>query len=351
MHLSTRALSFVLPIMIAGLCAGLAPTAIACGGDYDVALEEAETLWERWEEGVKSGDLEKSYRLAAVSGSRILIAYPKGTSKSKLQKSSDKTVKAFDKLFPLKTREQGAPERRTAVIFALAGEKSFKSIVGHVGKEVPRLAGWAGAAYRGVGFLLEEPLVAGWLTAVPDSEVWNAENEEVNRLARLLLIERYGRLPQWLGQGLAWHIELSVCKDIYCFPSRSGFVSKKEHKAWKGRLSTLMKARGETPLDMELLNGWKRDSWDEERSALAWGAAAMLSKHYKKELPRVLSAYRELRFSEGRETAADGSWTLLPDYEISAAKELEILNRELDVDFLAQLSRFATKPNTYSRPR
>jgi hypothetical protein len=173
----------------------------------------------------------------------------------------------------------------------------------------------------------------------------------VNRLARLLFIERYGRLPYWLSQGLAWELELRVCKDVYCFPFRTGFVSKKEHKTWPTRLTAVMKARGERPVTVDELVGWTRNTWNEERAMLSWGAAAMLAKHYDGELPRVLAAYAKLRAEEGRETNPDGSWQWIPDYEISAEKEKEILDRELGVDFAAELTRFARKPKGYRRPR
>ena len=237
------------------------------------------------------------------------------------------------------------------MLFPIAGPKTFRSLTAFISEKVPRLSVWAQTAPTGVGFLLEEPLAAGWREEVPSSEVWNPENEQVNRLARLLLIERYGRLPHWLGQGLAWELELTVCKDVYCFPFRSGFVSKKEHKSWPTRLTRVMAERGEQPLTIEELSSWPRSSWDEERAVLSWGAAAMLAKHYQKELPQLLATHAEVRSKEGRKTEADGSWQWIPDYETAAEKQLEILNQVLGVDFEAELTRYAKKPNTYRRPR
>ncbi len=327
-------------------------TAGPADDDYSRAAQDAEMFWEEWAATQsRDGGLEKKYSSTTVEDGRVAIWYPRGARTSKLKSRSGKTVSAFDKLFPPDEREAGAKPRRTAVLFPIAGPKSFASITGHLGRKVPRLAGWAEAAPRGVGFLLEDPLVAGWLMKVPTSEVWNPENELVNRLARLLIIERYGRLPHWLAQGLAWEFELRVCKDVYCFPFRTGFVSKKEHKSWPMRLPAAMTARGEKQVTVEGLSGWPRNTWNEELAVLSWGAAALLVGHYDEELPRVFAAYAAVRFAEGRTTAPDGSWEWIPDYEIPPAKELEILNRELGVDFNAELTRFARKPKGYRRPR
>jgi hypothetical protein len=171
------------------------------------------------------------------------------------------------------------------------------------------------------------------------------------RLTRLLTLERFGRLPHWLEMGLAWHVELVVCKDVYCFPFRAGFVSKKEHKSWDARLAAAMKARGERPLDVAELAGWRRGTWDEERGPLAWGAAALLARHFAEELPALLAAYAAERRQHGRLVRADGSWEALPDWEIAAERERELLDATLRVDFAAELTRFARAPRAYRPSR
>jgi|GEM_PF-2737201 len=323
-------------------------TARASQGEAATDVE----AWEGWvDEALTGRKVEKDYSTMEVADGRVWIAYPKGASKSKLKSGAAKTVAAFDELFDPASREEGAPAPRTALLFPLAGRESFAAITTRAAELVPRLGGWAQAAPKGVGFLLDEPLVAGWLLHVPENEVWSVENELANRLARLLTIERFGRQPHWLAQGLAWQLEIEVCKDVYCFPYRQGFVSKKEHRSWPRRLPELMEARGERPLAAADLFGWPRNSWDEARAFLAWGAARLLAKHYPEELARILVAYRELREKDGRMTSTDGSWTVIPDYEIPADEGLAILDRETGVDFLAELERFTRKPKTYRRPR
>lgn len=332
--------------------AGSLPATPLPAGDYDQAEQAAKEAWEDWAGRALTGrQVEKGYSSMAVADSRVLVWYPKGASKSKLKSVSTKAVAAFDKLFDPGERDEQAPARRSAVLFPLAGPKSFTAITARAAELEPRLASWATSATRGVGFLLDSPLSAGWLLSVPDSEVWNQENELANRLARLLTLERFGRLPHWLSQGIAWQIELGVCKDVYCFPFRTGFISKKEHRSWPRRLPEHMDARGETKVTANDLFGWSRNTWKADSAALSWGAVAMLAKHYPEEFRKALIALRDLRTKDGRKTESDGSWTLIPDYEIPAEQGLEILDRELGVDFLAELDRYARKPKTYRKPR
>ena len=319
---------------------------LALGGSGE-HLDAARTIWEGWREVAKP---EKAYSAAPVAKERVLLWVPKGSSRSKLKKTSEKTVKLFDALFEDAPHVEGATPR-TAVLFELVGPKSLEAATGHAAAQVPRLAGWAASARSGTGFVLEEPLAAGWMKSVSGVEVWSPENELANRLARLLTLERFGRQPHWLAQGLAWHLEIGVCKDVYCFPYRTGFVSKKEHRSWPRMLADQMEARGERPVEMAELAGWRRNSWDAPRAGLAWGAATMLAEHYEDELPRVLAAFAALRVKDGRDVAADGSWTWIPDHEIPAEGQLELLDRELGVDFLTELGRFARKPKRYRRPR
>jgi hypothetical protein len=321
------------------------------GGEYDAALEAAEGAWAPWLEGEGARGLEARYTSRPAAKGRVLVVVPTGTSASKLGKSAEKVVKVFDGLLEEDTRDLEATPARTAVLVSLAGPDSLASVTRHLATVEPRLAGWAPSAAQGTGFALEDPLCAGWLEEVTTSEVWSPENELVNRLTRLLTVERYGRQPHWLAQGLAWYVELEVCKDVYCFPFRTGFVSKKEHRSWPRRLGEVMEARGEGELGIELLADWARNSWDEERAVLSWGAVAMLVEHYPEELPGILRAFRELRDTDGRDTRPDGSWTVIPDYEVPAAQQREVLDRVLGVDFLAQLGRCARQPATYRRPR
>ena len=239
------------------------------------------------------------------------------------------------------------------VLVQLEDPAGLGRIKAHLGAEYPYLAGWAASGERGVGFVLEQPLAAAWPREVPGVEKseWKPANELTNRLAQALLIQRAGRLPQWLTQGLAWHVELSVRRSIYCFPFRAGFVGKKEHKGWAKPLRALMAERGERPLAMRELTDWPRGTYDDRHAALAWGAGTLLAKYFPDALPGILADFEERTKAGGRITNADGSWEAVPDYEIPADEQLTILDARLEVRFLEELARFARQGRSYVRPR
>src|SRR5690349_12871019 len=155
----------------------------------------------------------------------------------------------------------GKPADVVPAILELEGPKDFGALLDDLGKRFSYLTGWAQGEKQQLGFVLEEPLAAAFLATAPDVKEWNPKNELANRAAQVGLHARFGRLPNWLMQGLAWHVELSVCGSIYCFPFRSGFVAKKEHRSWSQQLTALMAppAPDGAPrkLAIEDLAGWK----------------------------------------------------------------------------------------------
>lgn len=314
--------------------------------DYAALADAAEAGWTAWATGA-----EREYEVERIEGGRVLFWHTKRSKASKLERAAERTIRAFDALFPPQERTADDPPPRCAVLVELANAEDFAALAETLAQQNAALASWAPNAARGVGFALEDPLAAGWLLEVPQSEVWSPENELVNRLARLLTIERFGRQPNWLEMGLAWQFELTICKDVFCFPYRAGFVSKKEHRSWDSQLAAAMRARGDTPIGVEELAGWPRGTWDEVRGPLSWGAAAMLARHYEEELPKVLEAFAAERRKEGRRTHPDGSWETIPDYEIPTGRQTELLDSICAVDFAKELTRFAKSPRGYARSR
>ena len=316
--------------------------------DYDKAVAEAEATFEAW------GKSAKYAAHSAVDG-RVLVWTSKAGKASKLKKTAERACKFFDKIAALPDaevmKEFRPPVARTAVLFEVDDVKDLGALQEYIGSKVPYLQAWATSGDPGVGFVLEDPLASAWLGKVEKSKEWNAENELVHRLTQLLLLQRFGRMPQWLAQGLAWYVEFGVCQDIYCFPFRSGFVGRAEHKGWYAELSALMASRAERPLQMPELAEWSRGTYGEKHAGLAWAAGILLAKYYAAELPGVLAEFAHVRHVEGRTTHSDGSWETIPDYEVPTAKQLEILSRRLGVDFEAALDRFCRHPRAYVRPR
>lgn len=252
-----------------------------------------------------------------------------------------RAIALVDKLAPRAPAADKAPA--VLVILELDGPKDFGLLLDDLGKRFSYLSAWAPSEKQQLGFVLEEPLVAAFLATAPDVKEWNPKNELANRTAQIALFEHFGRLPNWLMQGLAWHVEMSVCGSIFCFPFRSGFVAKKEHRSWSEQLKGVMiSSAPDNPLrklTIDDLAGWKRGTYENDRALLAWGSASFLAKRHAEGLPLILEDLHALRDKESKITKPDGSWTMNPDYEVPAAKQLEILKSRAGDDFLVALER------------
>ena len=308
----------------------------------------AGATWEAWAAERREAGEAPAYVLDPVGRTGVLLVRPSRRSAGRAKKAVERACDAFDELVP----PPAQAELRTPVLLDLEDGASLGSAAAFLGRRHPYLAGWAAAAGEGVGFVLEDPLVAAWIQEVPGlGKEWSPENELVNRLAQLLLVQRHGRQPQWLALGLAWVVELDVCKDVYCFPHRTGFVGKREHAGWAATLRLLREARGERPFSIDDLAGWPRGTYDDERAALAWGAATLLARHFADSLPALLAELAAVRDRDGRVTHADGSWDPVQGYEVPPETQREVLDRVLGCDFLAELGRFAAQGRAYSRRR
>jgi hypothetical protein len=160
-----------------------------------------------------------------------------------------------------------------------------------------------------------------------------------------MLLRRFGRQPFWLTMGLAWHVEYAVRGALYCFPYRDEFVGVTEHDDWDRMLR--QRYKGRDTLSMAELTAWKRGRWDREQALRSFGIGAFLAKHHADELPLVLDALREETLSKGRVTHADGSWELVPGYELSAEDQHAIFTRYLGEGWLDELLESFQKGKSY----
>jgi len=327
-------------IVLHGLATLTSSLLLALGGQESEGVLSA---WLTAEDG--------AYVSTPLLDGRIELVHARRRSSSALARNVEKTVRAFDRLLPA---EEAAPtEAETPVLVQLEDPEALGRIKAALGQRFPYLTGWAASGERGVGFVLEQPLLAGWLAEVPGvkKSEWKPGNELTNRLAQALLIQRAGRLPQWLTQGLAWHVELEVQNDIYCFPFRAGFVGKKEHKGWQRALKAMLGEGGQPAPSMTELASWPRGTYDDRHAALAWGAATLLAEYFPEALPGILSDLEARTREGGRITHPDGSWETVADYELPAEVQVEVLDARLGTSFLGELERFCRLGSSYVRPR
>jgi hypothetical protein len=273
-------------------------------------------LWKPWAE--PSGfrfDLDPDARLALATRR----AGGKGEAQMRLVL---RAAKWFDDLFG----PSAADTAPTGTLIVLKDAKAHADALAFVGKLEPHLSSWAAnAGGKELGFVLEKPLCGAFVENVPGMKEWKPDHELLNRAVQLLLLRRAGSLPNWLAQGLAWEAERTILGSIWCYPHRSGFVARSEHDAWPGELSKELENEALAVFSIEALAAWRRGAYDEEHARHAWGLAHWLAREKKSALADVVEDLRAFREKNGRTTREDGSWELIPGYEIPAAAQEEIL--------------------------
>lgn len=323
------AVSFVSCACLLGLAGGsLAPgdgipmswhgqrfTSDALPEGFPERARDAAKLWEPW--AAKSG-----YRLDFDDDARLMLATRRGGSKVEGQlRIALKAEEWLDALLPPAAGD-AAP---TAAMLALKDEKAHAAVLGFVGTVAPEIAAWAEkAAGKELGFVLAKPLCGAFVESAAGLKEWNPDHELLNRTVQVLLLRRYGALPQWLAQGIAWEAERTLFGSIWCYPHRSGFVAKTEHEAWPKELAAELENEALTVFSVESLAAWRTGTYDAEAARHAWGLVHWLAREKKEALAGALDDLRALREKSERKTHEDGSWEIVPGYEIPAAAQAEI---------------------------
>jgi len=224
------------------------------------------------------------------------------------------------------------------VLLEAKNPADFKSALQALVKTCDWLAGWvASTGENAYGVVLPHPLMGAWLVNAPANEEWNPENELVNRLAQLILLDRAGEQPYWLLSGVAWEIELTVRKGIYCFPYRDGFVGVEEHAGWSPQLKNLFTSRETNPPTIAEIASLKRGAYIDTQAAFAWGTAHWLMRSKTANLSAILTDLDQVRRKQGITVAADGTWKTIEDWDWPNAVLDEILRKQLGNDFDQQL--------------
>lgn len=275
-------------------------------------------LWKPW--AAKAG-----YRFDLDPDARLLLATRRTGGKGEAQL---RIVLRAERWFDDLLSPAGADAVPPAAMIVLKDEKAHAEALAFLGKIEPGLAGWAEkAAGKELGFVLGHPLCGAFVESAAGLKEWNPDHELLNRSVQLLLLRRAGTLPHWLAQGLAWEAERTVLGSIWCYPHRSGFVARREHEAWPSELAGELENEALTVFSIEALAAWRRGTYDGEAARHAWGLAHYLAREKGDVLGDVLEDLRAFREKNGRTTHEDGSWELVPGYEIPAEAQAEIFSK------------------------
>lgn len=277
---------------------------------------------------------QRRYALALSEDARLLVAVDGATRNASLL--GERVLAQHDELL--------APHAaaRALVLVEVASDTDFQGLCDALAQALPSYADWFRSVRGSTGFVLPDPGLAAYL-AKPKGikpKEWHRENELVHRVAALDLYARYGRLPYWLEAGFAWRAEVAVCKDVYCFPGRDGFVAVGEHRDWTSRLAAAAKARPDAPFEYEEITGLARGTYDVDLAPRAWGAVEYLARHRREACAPLLAALSKARDEGARVTHADGTWETTPDYELPRQAERDLVLELAHPGFCAEVTRF-----------
>ena len=267
------------------------------------------------------------------------------------------TVERFDALMPAPERPpetlevlevswgapQPAPERDPVVLVRLDEQDDYGSVLDQLAQASPYLGGFVGSARGAPGFVASTEQASGFLdepAGIEIGTVWRSQNELVHRTTQLLLHRRFGPQAHWFETALAWNFEQAVVGDIYSFPHRNEFIGIGEHEGWKNELKAAFKKRKKDPLRFEEFLQWESGTWDMPRAQVAWGVVRYLEKFQPEALPAFAESHR-LRQREGSViTHEDGSWELVPGFEVTPEEQAAFLALHAGEDFNAEATEY-----------
>jgi hypothetical protein len=239
-----------------------------------------------------------------------------------------------------------ASDGATAVMLVVRTEKDFASALEVLAEHNPGLRDWAKTATKHTGFVVEEGLCGAYVENASGQEEWNADHELVNRVAQLLVLRRFGQVPFWLAQGIAWEAETSFDGSLYCFPYRDEFVGIGEHTGWPSELRNQFKDRASSPFSMDDVARWKRGTFDASAAHVAWGTVHFIAAHHPGKLGALLADLRKLQDEEGRRQTGATTWERIPGYEIAPAKQQELFVKHLGRNFFKEATAWFRNPDS-----
>lgn len=322
--------------------------------DFPEEARAAAEYWAPWAE-------EHDYRMSFTDDGRVVVLDREKKLSAKDWKLVVDTLSACDALMPLPERpEKPEPteasagegtiwsfgdvvelEHETAAFFRMREKEDFSSMLAYVAEREGKDSFWVSRMEDHTGLLMYRPL-AGAVVEAAAQEEWDAQNEMVNRIARLLVVRRFGRAPHWLSMGSAWHVEFQLRKSIYCYPFRDSFVGVGEHGGWRNNLESQFRSK-QAVLDFNRLASWQVGTYDDLQAGRAWGAVGFMQAKEPGVLGLVLEDLRLLIEERGRVDHADGTWELIPDFEPSPEDQLAVLEKRVDPEFIEELVEFFRK--------
>ncbi|MHC4262795.1 MAG: hypothetical protein ACYSWX_09755 [Planctomycetota bacterium] len=302
-------------------------------GEVSVASNDAEHV-KSWMGVIERLELDSHM---AADG-RLLIATHDGARIDEYCELADGSAHLLDETLP---HPEGGGHDRTAILIEVADREDLGVVLDALAERAPYLTGWAASMKGSSGFTLESPLIAAWVDGGPFQEEWSSQNELVHRCAQLQTLERFGQLPYWLAEGIAWRVEYGLLESVYCFPNRSGFVRVEEHVEWPDQLEALFSRRKQKrdALSFEELTELQRGEYSQSAALKSYGAIQYLGDDDPDALGRWLDALVDHREHHGKVVEEDGSWHWIPGYEVPLEIQFELFANEFGERTLESMTK------------
>ncbi|WP_145067648.1 hypothetical protein [Engelhardtia mirabilis] len=321
--------------------------------DYRMSLTDDQRVLVVQHERRKPKDSFKLIEETAAIVDALLPAPAREEEDSQTTKRGETPVPIYDEdgTWTWKWEDDGGPlETDTAVILQLRSEPAQVAAVEKLTRDFDYLAEWGASAAARAGFSLERPLCSAWLESANGQEEWDPDHELINRVANMLVLRRFGQLPFWLQQGIAWHVEWESKETLYCYPYRAEFVYESEHSTWPTLLKQEFKERKDDPMALAEVAEWHRGTFDRERARKAFGFARFVAEHHADKFSAILEDLRLNRDANGRFFKEDGSWTRIPGWEVPIKDQDAIFAKHLGDDYLSEASEYFAKGKSYRPP-
>jgi len=289
---------------------------------------------------------ELGYRMDVAKGGRVMVLSSARFNRS--VRREDRLVKlgmeAFDELVRATEDDQviaGRPLEECVVLLRLHDRADYECALAFMGDTRPYLAPWAASARAEDGFVLRQPNCAAWIEREAKQ---STQNELVHRLATCLVAARYGEPSPWLERGVAWHVELEVCKSIRTLPGAQ------EERGWTRMLQEAYGRRDGLRLECEDFAKLSAAGCSELEAAMAWGMVTFLAEHRPGSLGPVLADLGRYAAEHGRVVHEDGRWEVVPGYQVPVHVQSHVLNRHVAGDPFAECTGYFQLGSRYRLP-
>ena len=194
-------------------------------------------------------------------------------------------------------------------------------------------------------------LVSVFVEEPKDVTRWNSGNALTHHLTRVLLAERFGRLPEWFCEGLACHMEKELTGRLSALPHRPRELERTTADGWDRELKARYNRDKQQSVSMVALARFRCLAWEETTLSEATGLIAFLAEHHTEELAPFTAnlAMKVDIVCSGVDT--DGSVNPLEGTYLTQTIQAELLTKHFGPRVLDECARSFRSGGRYRAPR